>query len=151
MPSPEPLQPHPGARETDPFFSTGRAISQDEADEAANPNRSLPDVSASPSSTWLPDPGSAFSAHVLQVPGIRGSLEIVSGRRDSSQSISGQKRRKPTRTDSGREFWGLPEMPRRQKSMLGPAPAEDSSAEEDDDEVLVGLFFISLLGLTTSA
>jgi hypothetical protein len=40
-------------------------------------------------------------------------------------------RRKPTRTESGREFWGLPEAPRRQRIMLPQDVNEDSSDDED--------------------
>ncbi len=131
--SPEPLQPHPGARETDPFFTTARGIRQDEADEASNPNQTVQDSSTTASTAWLADPGSVHSAHGLQGLAVRhGSLEF--SRRNSSQSASGHTRRKPTRTDSGREFWGLPEAPRIQRSALSQVPMGDSSDGEDDED-----------------
>ena len=61
-------------------------------------------------------------------------------RRNSSQSSSQPKRQKPTRTDSGREFWGLPEAPRRRRSFLSRLPLEESSEDEEDEEVVGGTF-----------
>ena len=41
---------------------------------------------------------------------------------------------KPTRTDSGREFWGLPEAPRRRHTLLSQEILEDDSSEEHEEE-----------------
>lgn len=133
--SPEPLEaPHPGARETDPFFTNTKNISQDEQDERRNPSRSFASAgrSLSPESSWQPDLASARSAHPM-APSVtrRGSASVsISGRsnsrRDSSQ---GPQRRAPTRTDSGREFWGLPEVPRKTWNTFEDVQ-EDSSEDE---------------------
>ena len=141
--SPDVLVPHPGARETDPFFSTTRQISQDEAEETTNPGHSFK-APAPPPSAWLADTGSARSAHMLQAPGTRpDTMNLI--RRNSSQSSSGPRRKKPTRSDSGREFWGLPEAPRRHKSLLSRLPVEDSSEDEEDGEVVSDLHWRALL------
>ncbi|ORY25349.1 membrane transport protein-domain-containing protein [Naematelia encephala] len=128
--SPEALEPHPGARETDPFFATAHALSQDEIDESHNPSRSMSahtnsrQRSPSPASfQWTGGPGSAHSMHP---PGVV--------RRGSSQSSHTGTRRPPTRTESGREFWGLPEAPRRQKAIMEEEFGEDSSDEEEEEE-----------------
>jgi len=65
---------------------------------------------------------------------VKRNSETSNGmRRDGS--VPPAMRRKPTRTESGREFWGLPEAPRRQRIMLPEDVAEDSSDEEDDEWV----------------
>lgn len=48
-------------------------------------------------------------------------------RRDSSQGP----RKAPTRTDSGREFWGLPEAPRKNRNVFEDVQ-EDSSEDEEE-------------------
>jgi len=42
-------------------------------------------------------------------------------------------RRKMSRADSGREFWGLPEEPKRQRIAL-PVEEEDSSDDEINED-----------------
>jgi len=51
-------------------------------------------------------------------------------RRDSNQS----QRKVATRTDSGREFWGLPDPPRRHP-MTFEDVQEDSSEDENEEWV----------------
>jgi hypothetical protein len=132
--SPEELGPHPGARETDPFFSTARGVSQDEVEEVSNPSGRFQDTSPAASTACLADSGSAHSAHNLQALGFKPGV-IAASRRNSSQSALGLKRKKPTRTESGREFWGLPEAPRGQRSMLSHhEEPEDSSEDEEAGE-----------------
>ncbi|WRT65095.1 uncharacterized protein IL334_002037 [Kwoniella shivajii] len=133
--SPEALAPHPGARETDPFFATASNISQDERDERRNPTGSFDTITPgraadSPNSPSLPftAPG---SAHSMQPPLVkRGSTAGASvlSRRSSSASRT---RRKLSRTESGREFWGLPEQPKMHHITL---IEEDSSESEQEDE-----------------
>ncbi len=50
-------------------------------------------------------------------------------RRNSNQSSLTHSRKPPTRTESGREFWGLPEYAKPQKLEL-----IDSAESSDDDE-----------------
>lgn len=137
--SPESLIPHPGARETDPFFATAKGLSQDLVDEQRNPTGSIDQVtsrmrssSPDPSVPWTA-PGSAHSMHpaiVRASSGAAGSASQPPGlRRRDSSAHSSNTRRKPTRTESGREFLGLPSFPKRERIML---PEEDSSDEEDE-------------------
>jgi hypothetical protein len=126
--SPEALEPHPGARETDPFFTTARSLTQDEADERRNPSGSFK-RSSSPS--WVPDQSSARSVHPLHQPTKRDSASSSGVVRRGSGSVPPM-RRVPTRTESGREFWGLPEAPRRQRIMLPEDVQEDGSDYEEE-------------------
>ncbi|WVQ68916.1 uncharacterized protein L199_007125 [Kwoniella botswanensis] len=133
--SPEALAPHPGARETDPFFTTANNINHDEEDERRNPTGQFivsspsgiveePDSPAQPFTA----PGSAHSMHPPLVK--RGSTagQSVMSRRSSTYS---QHRKKLNRTESGREFWGLPEQPKMHHIAL---IEEDSSESEHEDE-----------------
>ncbi|KAK1926685.1 auxin efflux carrier [Papiliotrema laurentii] len=135
--SPEAIEPtHPGARETDPFFTNRGNITQDEAEDARNVSRSFGSAvrSASPDSTWQPEL-SARSVHPLHSHLVRrGSSARSSIGRGSgvrSPSVSSQ-RRTLSRADSGREFLGLPEPPRRKLTFED--VQEDSSEEEDEGE-----------------
>ncbi|WWC59132.1 uncharacterized protein I303_101680 [Kwoniella dejecticola CBS 10117] len=125
--SPEALAPHPGARETDPFFTTTDNISSDEHDERVNPTGQFP--GQAPHSPSIPfTAGSAHSMHPPMVK--RGSTagQSVMSRRSSTLS---QHRKKLNRTESGREFWGLPEQPKMHHIAL---IEEDSSESEQEDE-----------------
>ncbi|ORX33480.1 membrane transport protein-domain-containing protein [Kockovaella imperatae] len=130
--SPENLDVHPGNRETDPFFSTQRGLSQDEEDEPRARRMTAPGLnsargpSPTPSSNWIPGSSSAVSQHLLLGPGERAV------RRHSMHTAGA--RRKPTRTDSGREFWGLPEAPRQRNTMLSHEILEDDSSDSELDE-----------------
>ncbi|WWC87148.1 uncharacterized protein L201_002034 [Kwoniella dendrophila CBS 6074] len=129
--SPEALAPHPGARETDPFFVTANNISRDERDERRNPSGQYPVSSPSGSPNSPTIPFTAGSAHSMHPPMVkRGSTagQSVMSRRSSSHS---QHRKKLTRTESGREFWGLPEQPKMHQIAL---IEEDSSESEHEDE-----------------
>lgn len=134
--SPEQM-PHPGARETDPFFSTEDDIAEDERDERRNPTGSMDQVRSSsrhrdsspaPSVPWT----SQGSAHSLAQPPFKSGMT----RRESNNSATMQGRKRPTRTESGREFWGLPQHPKEQRIML-PELDEDSSDEELGAELSV--------------
>jgi hypothetical protein len=48
--------------------------------------------------------------------------------------------RKMSRADSGREFWGLPEEPKRQRISLPEEPEDSSDDELNEDEEWVGRF-----------
>jgi hypothetical protein len=95
------------------------------------------DRSASPESAWQPDHGSAKSAHPMIPAVVRRSSAAVSigdrsrslTRRNSSVSVS--QRRAPSRTDSGREFWGLPDASRKPRDTFEDLQEDDS---EDDEE-----------------
>lgn len=140
---------HPGARETDPFFTNSKNLTQDQAEEGRNPTRSFGtsmNRSLSPESTWQPDLSSAKSAHPMAPPAIRrGSTSVsIGGRSAGGRSLtrrgsSTSQRRVPTRTDSGREFWGLPEAPHRPHNTFEDVP-EDSS--EDEEEWVRGVFTV---------
>ncbi|RXK37203.1 endoplasmic reticulum protein [Tremella mesenterica] len=130
--SPESLIPHPAAQETDPFFANTHSLSLADEEERIGRN-SLSvlhehprDSSPSPSISWLTGPGSALSMHP---PGVSRAMTSSSARASSVPP-----RKHVTRTESGREFWGLPEAPRRQRLMLSPEP-EDSSDEDDEDDL----------------
>lgn len=150
--SPEALETHPGARETDPFFSTAENLARDQADENRNPTRDMSvakqtirEGSQVESDSWRA-PASALSAHSMRHPGLaereRSNSSSRQGRRTSVPSVPGPKvrrdssrasfqgRRKPTRQESGMHFLGLPDFPKRERIML----AEDSSDEEDDED-----------------
>nr|XP_019047525.1 endoplasmic reticulum protein [Kwoniella bestiolae CBS 10118]OCF26455.1 endoplasmic reticulum protein [Kwoniella bestiolae CBS 10118] len=133
--SPEALAPHPGARETDPFFTSADNIAHDEQDERRNPSgqfiiSSPSAIDEEPDSPTVPftAPGSAHSMHPPLVK--RGSTagHSIMSRRSSTLS---QHRKKLTRTESGREFWGLPEQPKVHHIAL---IKEDSSESEHEDE-----------------
>jgi hypothetical protein len=152
--SPEALAPHPGARETDPFFSTADRMSRDERDQKKNPTGSVDRIrieespersrSPAPSMQWT---AGVVSAHSMHAPGMvqrRGSAR--------SGSVPPPMQRKMSRTDSGREFWGLPEQPKRQRISLPEEPEDSSDDEinEDEewvsDECKIGL----MIGITNS-
>ena len=136
--SPEVMEPNPGARETDPYFTTQKGLTQDEEDEefarttwrgsARQSSSGTRDVSPSPASAWIPDPSSALSVHALRPP----TTGRPSGSRRNSQDLP--QRKQPTRTESGRQFWGLPEAPRRQRTYLSQELSDDGSEEEEEEE-----------------
>ena len=126
---------HPGNRETDPFFTTQRGLSQDEQEETRSRSMTAPSIqtnertaSPAPSSGWVPEPSSAKSQHPMARPGANGT-----GIAGSYAAHVVPQRRKPTRTDSGREFWGLPERPRRRNTLLSQEILEDDSSEDESE------------------
>jgi len=134
---------HPGARETDPFFTTSKNMTQDRIEEGRNPTRSFGtsmNRSDSPESAWQPDLGSAKSSHPMAAAVVRRSSASVSleGRSRSltrrGSSTSQGKRRAPSRTDSGREFWGLPDASRKPNNTFEDLQ-EDSSEDEEEEWV----------------
>ncbi|WVQ97745.1 hypothetical protein IAU59_004859 [Kwoniella sp. CBS 9459] len=121
--SPEAIETHPGARETDPFFTTARGISHDQDEASGNLSSSL-----EPGSPTIPfTAGSAHSMHPPMAKRHSAAGNSILSRRES---ILSQRRRSINRTESGREFWGLPEAPKMQRIIL----EEDSSDEEHEDE-----------------
>ena len=111
-------------------------MSRDERDQKRNPTGSLDRirVQESPERSRSPVPSVQWtagitSAHSMQAPGMvprRGSH-----RSHRSGSIPPMQR-KMSRADSGREFWGLPEEPKRQRISL-PVEEEDSSDDDLND------------------
>jgi len=98
----------------------------------ASPERSRSPV---PSVQWT---AGITSAHSMQAPALaprRGSHRSY-----RSGSIPPPMQRKMSRADSGREFWGLPEEPKRQRISL-PVEEEDSSDDDiNEDEEWVSPF-----------
>jgi hypothetical protein len=141
--SPDEL-PHPGARETDPFFTTTKALSQDEEDERRNPTRHMSrgtGRSASEGNSYeLPAPVSATSAHSMHPVRRESSLSEARLRRPTnnsrtrSQSQSSTHRKPLTRSESGREFWGLPQFPKRDRILLEEDSSDEDIDEEDEEE-----------------
>ncbi|KAL7423264.1 hypothetical protein Q5752_002564 [Cryptotrichosporon argae] len=136
---------HPTARETEPFFASASAIAQDARDDRPLAHETpVRTASPDPSIPWTPGPGpgSALSAHSMHPPAERRPswetrrnsqpmARAGSNLRSNSQAST---HRKPlvTRADSGREFWGLPEQPKK-RIELGDL-AEDSSGSEDEGD-----------------
>lgn len=121
--------PHVGSRETDPFFTTAKSMTRDEEDERRNPSRSFSRATGrEPSETHSFD-HAQVSAHSLHPVRRESSLGQRSGSRVRSQSQSSTHRKPLTRSESGREFWGLPQFPKRERILL----EEDS---DDDDDIV---------------
>ena len=142
--------------EANPFFSIqdaeegrgrGRPASNTRASQIqAKSSTGSPALASSPSpSVPFTAPG---SAHSLQAAQRRGSSNgpVSFARRTSSQSRSysqsSHTRKKPTRTESGREFWGLPNFPKDRGVVL---EEEDSSDEDDGEPEWVRAFLVLLL------
>jgi hypothetical protein len=130
--------PHVGARETDPFFTTTKAMSHDEEDERRNPSRSLSHATgraASRLSGRAASESHSFENPTHLRPTRRESSLSEARHRGSavnrvrSQSQSSNHRKPLTRSESGREFWGLPQFPKRERILL-----EEDSSDEDIDE-----------------
>lgn len=152
--SPEALPTH-AAMETDPFFSSQEEMRIEErADQRRKRRESAASrtstISAGPSIQWT-TAGSAHSLHprlngtnavavmATSVPSDgmsqrKGSSGIVTARRPSSVSTrsTARTRRPPTRTESGREFWGLPEAPKTELELS--VQNEEEEQEEDSEE-----------------
>jgi hypothetical protein len=141
MLSPEALAPHPGAIETDPFFSTEDQVARDESIDEANTAaaKTLP-FSTSPTVS-----DGLTSAHSMQPTRRSSSAErartssatALLSRRFSNLSATGRK--PPTRTESGREFWGLPET----KQPTSLSDQDEESEEEDEEWVSRGLVVLT--------
>lgn len=129
------LSPEPISRE-DPFNSL-------EALAASNRASSQFDVPPNPARGINIGRGRAMSGDSEQRPSSlpmspgafgrspRGFSPVPRGRRSSALSRSSSAtRRTPSRADSGRDFWNLPEQPRRQTLV---DLAEDSSESEAED------------------
>ncbi|OCF41572.1 endoplasmic reticulum protein [Kwoniella heveanensis CBS 569] len=121
--SPEAIETHPGARETDPFFTTAGGISHDQEEASVTLSSSL-----EPGSPSIPF--SAGSVHSLHPPLTKRNSTAGNSVMSRRESILSQRRKSLNRTESGREFWGLPEAPKMQRIIL----EEDSSDEELEDE-----------------
>jgi hypothetical protein len=154
--SPEALPTH-AAMETDPFFSSQEEMRIEErADERRKRRESAASrtstISAGPSIQWT-TAGSAHSLHprlngtnavaVMStsvpsdgMPQRKGSSGIVTARRPSSVSTrsTARTRRHPTRTESGREFWGLPEAPKTELELSVQNEEQEEDSEESSDE-----------------
>ncbi|WVQ83865.1 hypothetical protein IAT38_006009 [Cryptococcus sp. DSM 104549] len=117
-PSPQPNLPFTAPGSAHSMHPAARRISVDPAVSAISSSGASP---RSPRSISL-DRGE---------PGAGGRMT----RRDSAMShmshMSHRKQRAPSRTDSGREFWGLPDPPKESRIEL---IEEDSSDEEAEEE-----------------
>lgn len=136
--SPDALEAHPGAIETDPFFSTEYQIARDESIDAANGAAAgmstSPVVSDGLASAHLMQPTRRSTSAERSAERARGlSASTLMARRFSNLSATGRK--PPTRTESGREFWGLPEPVKSQISLSD----QDEESEEDEDEEWVSV------------
>ncbi|WWD21974.1 hypothetical protein CI109_106462 [Kwoniella shandongensis] len=124
--SPEALETVPEGSEANPFFSAEeRSRSKHSTSSFGVAPTTIREPSPSPTLTFT-TPGSAHSMH-QPLAHRRNTDSSHMSRRDSALSA----RRQPTRTESGREFWGLPEAPKRQRIAL---IEEDSSDDDEDDE-----------------
>lgn len=135
--SPDAL-PHPGARETDPFFSSQDRMSTDERDQRRNPTGSLDRIRVehSPERSRSPAPSVQWTAGVVSAHSMHGPNGMQRRGSARSGSVPPPMHRKMSRTESGREFWGLPEQPKRQRIALAEEPEDSSDDElnEDDEE-----------------
>lgn len=137
--SPEQL-PHPGARETDPFFSTKKAMTQDETEEQRNPSRSMSRATGREGSDTfvggMSGPTSAHSMHPRRESSLGDGLvrRQSSNNRIRSQSQSSMHRKPLTRSESGREFWGLPQFPKRERILLEEDSSDEDIAEGDEED-----------------
>lgn len=120
-----------------PFFSTQDAEAAEEGRGRSKvTTKDAGALAQSPaSSAPFTAPGSAHSAHPMNTARRGSSNGPVSfSRRMSSQSRtysqSSYTRKKPTRTESGREFWGLPNFPKDRGIVL----EEEDSSDDDDGE-----------------
>lgn len=133
--SPEAI-PHPGARETDPFFSSQDRMVRDERDQRKNPTGSVDRIRAEESPERLsrsPPPSAQWSAGVVSAHSMHHASNVQRRGSQRSGSVPPPMQRKMSRADSGREFWGLPEQPKKQRITL-PEEPEDSSGEEDEED-----------------
>ncbi len=149
--------PGHAAMETDPFFSSQEEmrIEEDEEEERRKRRDSAVSgssaTSAGPSFHWTTDGGSAHSLHPrvngTNVPGMlstslphesvssrKASPGVSTIRRSSTHSTHStvRPRHQPTRTESGREFWGLPEASETPKELS--IQDEEGEGEEEDEE-----------------
>jgi hypothetical protein len=107
--------------EGNPFFST------QDAEEGRGRTTSTATANSPPAPFTAPG-----SAHSLQSARRGSSGPTTFGRRGSSNrsySQSSHTRKKPTRTESGREFWGLPNFPKDRGIVL-----EEEDSSDDDGE-----------------
>jgi hypothetical protein len=134
--SPDALIPHPAAQETDPFFSTQDRMSRDERDQKRNPTGSVDRirVQESPERSRSPAPSVQWTAGVVSAHSMHGPGPVQRRGSSRSGSIPPAMRRKMSRADSGREFWGLPEEPKWQRISLPEEPEDSSDEELEEDE-----------------
>lgn len=117
--APDVLSPAP-IDHSDPFLSP-------ETQRTYAGNMSPPSGGRSPSPS-LPLSGSATSAYTLQSRGRSRSVP-------RNNSVSSTRRpRIPSRADSGREFWGLPEQPRTRLVDLDEDSSESEALSDTEDE-----------------
>ena len=132
--------------EGNPFFSVQDADAAEEGrGRSKGYSKANGAVASSPASSVPPftAPGSAHSAHAMHTAR-RGSSNgpagfgrrLSSQSRTYSQSSQHHARKKPTRTESGREFWGLPNFPKDRGIVL----EEEDSSDDDGEPEFVSFF-----------
>lgn len=121
----------------------GRLTSVDEGTMAwtATHERSMSPTHFVASPPPLMSPGESFpfaSAHAASIPPANRRLSSLQSRRASvsprRSSTSGAGRRRLSRTQSGRDFLGLPEAVDRESLSAQEEEDEESSSDEDEDE-----------------
>ncbi len=150
----------PAAMETDPIHSSMDEMRRETQDEAA---RARARASGAVRGAWRGESVSALSMHPYgngsraespsassgdrQLVGSPPVLHAFEARRGSSgfskrRTSSGAtaRPRRPTRTESGREFWGLPEAAKTPRSLSDQEEASESEdeAQAASDEEWVG-------------
>jgi hypothetical protein len=156
---PAPLDTHPAARETDPLFSSAQQMRQGEAEDlrrrtgavvgsvdegtmawtATHENMVSPTqiVASPPAINSSEYPFTAPHGTTIPAPTAR---RLSSLRRRSSASprrsstTTGRRPRAPSRTESGRDFLGLPEAPEAERLSDQEEEEEESSSDEEDEE-----------------
>lgn len=155
------MDTHPAGRETDPLFSSAQQMRQGavedvkrgagrvSVDEATAAWTTPHDEQMMTSPTALvaspPALSSATEYPFVPAPTARRLSSMRRSRRSSasprrSSTLTGRRPRAPSRTESGRDFLGLPEAPTTDPESLSDQAEEDeeSSSDEEEDEEWVG-------------
>jgi hypothetical protein len=129
--------PHPGARETDPFFSSNDRIKADEREEDEA------------SGVWrtgggTPNPADSsdlYSAHTLRTRADESSIvrsrSGSANRKGFRQTSFPRRPSQMSRAESGREFWGLPEAGKSRTDLrrqTGLSDHEEEGSDSSDEE-----------------
>lgn len=154
------MDTHPAARETDPLFSSAQQMRQGAAEDVKRAGRvSVDEATAawttpheqmtSPTALVASPPALSSASeypfshpHATTIPAPT-ARRLSSMRRRSSASprrsstLTGRRPRAPSRTESGRDFLGLPEAPTTDPETLSDQEEEEdeeSSSDEEDEE-----------------
>lgn len=163
---PAPMDTHPAARETDPLFSSAQQMRQGEAEDLRRRTGHVVGSVDEGTMAWTATHENMVSPTqiVASPPAINSSAEypftaphgttipaptarrLSSLRRRSSASprrsstTTGRRPRAPSRTESGRDFLGLPEATETVEELSAQEEEdEESSSDEEEDEEWVSL------------